>query len=169
MCPYPVSYAGRPTEGLVICPGFLLPFGHRRSLLRSSISRWGVGPSLRSADRPRNRDRTPSGFPRSTRARFDRGGCLLYPGDGGAHPVDKKAPTGTRRFSAASPSTPPLQPIERGSRITRHQRRFTQFTRPVCPLPVTPGWNGSPSAFPRASHPAVTSDARQGRGQAIEH
>jgi hypothetical protein len=32
--------------------------------------------------------------------------------------------------------------------ITRHQRRFTQYTRPVCPLPVTPGWSGNPSAFP---------------------
>ena len=28
--------------------------------------------------------RTPSGFPRSTRLRCDRGGCPLYPGDGGA-------------------------------------------------------------------------------------
>jgi hypothetical protein len=69
------------------------------------------------------------------------------------------------------PASPPRlpHPIRRGSRITRHQRRFTQFTRPVCPLPVTPGWNRGPSAFPWASHPAVTSDARQGRGQAFEH
>ena len=169
MSSYPASYPRRLAEEPARCPGFLLPFGHRRSRLRSSISRWGVGPSLRSADRPPHRDRTPSGFPRSTRARFDRGGCLLYPGDGGAHPIDKKSPTGTCRFSAASPCTPLQQSILRGSRITRHQRRFTQFTRPVCPLPVTPGWSGGPSAFPRAPHPAVTSDARQGRGQAIEH
>ena len=69
------------------------------------------------------------------------------------------------------PAPPPRLPhaIRRGSRITRHQRRFTQFTRPVCPLPVTPRWNRGPSAFPWASHPAVTSDARQGRGQAFEH
>jgi hypothetical protein len=51
---------------------------------------------------------------------------------------------------------PPTRP-----RITRHQRGFTRFTRPVCPLPVIPGWNGNPRASLRASHPAVTSDARQ--------
>ena len=32
-----------------------------------------------------------------------------------------------------------------------------------------PGWNGSPWAFLRASHPAVTGSARRGWGQAIEH
>lgn len=41
------------------------------------------------------------------------------------------------------------------------------FTRPVFLLPVTPGWNGSPWAFPRASHHAVTGVARQGRGRVI--
>jgi hypothetical protein len=36
----------------------------------------------------------------------------------------------------------------RGSRITRHQRRFTRFTRPVCPLPVTPWMVQGSSGFP---------------------
>jgi hypothetical protein len=50
--------------------------------------------------------------------------------------------------------------------ITRHQRRFTRFTRPVCPLPVTPGWSRSPSASPRASHPASQRrTSRAGPGQ----
>jgi hypothetical protein len=97
------------------------------------------------------------------------GGCLLYLGDGGALPADKKSPAGACRFAAASPYTPLLQPVLRGSRITRHQQRFTLFTRPVCPLPVTPGWNKGPSAFPRASHLAVTGNARRGWGQASEH
>jgi hypothetical protein len=47
----PASYPRRLAEEPAWCPGFLLPFGHRRSLLGSSISRWGVGPSLRSAYR----------------------------------------------------------------------------------------------------------------------
>ena len=50
----------------------------------------------------------------------------------------------------------PLYPAwthRRGSRITRHQRRFTRFTRPVCPLPVTPGWYRGPSAFPQSFAP----------------
>ena len=50
------------------------------------------------------------------RARCDRGGCLLYLGGGGAHPVDKKSPTGACRFPAASPSTPPT---------TSHQAKLT--------------------------------------------
>lgn len=52
-------------------------------------------------------------------------------------------------------------------RFTRHQRGFTQFTRPVCPSPVAPSrGRGLLRLSPRASHPTVTSSARQGRGQA---
>ena len=103
-------------RGRPCCPGFLSPFGHRHSLPRSSDPHWGVGPSLRSAYRPRRRARTPTGFPRSTRTRCDRGGCLLYPGGGGAHPADKKSPAGACRFTAASPYTP---------LGTTHQARLT--------------------------------------------
>ena len=47
--------------------------------------------------------------------------------------------------------------------MTRPQRRFTQFTRPVFPSPVAPGMEqGALGLLPRASNPAVTSDARQG-------
>ena len=48
--------------------------------------------------------------------------------------------------------------------MTRHQRSFTQFTHPAFPSRVAPGWNGSPRAFPRASHPAdqEPDDARRG-------
>ncbi|NHI05736.1 hypothetical protein STPH2_1099 [Streptomyces sp. KO7888] len=77
-CPYPDSYAGRPAESPIVCPGFPFPFGFRRWLLGPSCSRWGVEPSLRSADRAKVA-RTPTGFPRSTQMRYDRGGCSLYP------------------------------------------------------------------------------------------
>ena len=40
-CPYPASSARRPAEGPASCPGFLSPFGHRHSLPRSSVPRWG--------------------------------------------------------------------------------------------------------------------------------
>jgi hypothetical protein len=56
--------------------------------------------------------------------------------------------------------------------MTRHQRGFKQFTRPVFPSPTaTRMERAAASAFPRASHPAdqEPDDARQGRGQAIEH
>jgi hypothetical protein len=51
-----------------------------------------------------------------------------------------------------------------GLRITRHHRGFKQFTRPIFPSPVAPGWNGNPWAFPRASNPAdqEPDDARRG-------
>jgi len=46
--------------------------------------------------------------------------------------------------------------------LTSHQRGFKRFARPVFPSPVTGGWIASPSAFPRASHPAITRSARRG-------
>jgi hypothetical protein len=54
---------------------------------RSSHSRRGVGLSSRSAYRTRRRRvRTSTGLPRSARTSCDRGGCPLYPEDGGALP-----------------------------------------------------------------------------------
>jgi hypothetical protein len=62
-----------------------------------------------------------------------------------------------RPAPAASQRPAPAPRLEiahrRGSHITRHQRRFTRFTRPVCPLPVAPGWNRGPSAFPQSFAP----------------
>jgi hypothetical protein len=64
--PYPASYpapagGGASHHG----PGFLLPFGRRHSLLGSSCSRPGTGPSSRSAYRAPQCARTRTGFPRS--------------------------------------------------------------------------------------------------------
>jgi len=75
-------------------------------------------------------------------------------------------PTSACRIPAARSLHPAGTTHRAGPLFTRHQRRFTRFTRPVCPSPVTPQWVGDPSASPRASHPAVTSSARQGQGQA---
>ena len=131
---------------------------------RSSDSRRGIGPSLRSAYRPTAR--TSTGLPRFARTSCDRGGCLLYPEDGGAHPDwarPRPAPAASRRPVPAPRSSIPSA----GLPITRHQQRFTQFTRPVFPSPVAPGWNGRPWAFPRASNPAgqePTTHVRAGTG-----
>jgi len=83
----------------------------RHSLLGPSATRPGIGPSSRSAYRTLTHARTLTGLPRSTRTNYDRGGCLLYPGGGGAHPADKKSSTGACRSSTASPYTPLEQPI----------------------------------------------------------
>jgi hypothetical protein len=71
------------------------------------------------------------------------------------------APAAPRRPVLSSRSSNPST----GLSFTRHQQGFKQFTRPVFPSPVAPGWNGRPRAFPRASHPAnqQPDDARRGR------
>ena len=53
--------------------------------------------------------------------------------------------------------------------MTRHQRGFKQFTRPVFPSPVAPGWNRSPWAFPPSFAPRPHGRRTSGWGQAIEH
>jgi hypothetical protein len=51
--------------------------------------------------------------------------------------------------------------------VTRLTRVHVIRPHPVFPLPVTDGWSTGPWASSRASHPAVTSDACQERGQAL--
>lgn len=136
---------------LAICPGFPPPFGHRRWLLGSSCARWGVGPSLRSVDRTLVRP-DPTGFPRSTRVRYDRGGCPLNSGTA----MLSRLTLGLQPAPAAS-QRPILHPAgavhRRGTRSRSIIRGSLAFTRPVFPLPVAPGWNGSPWASPSSSTP----------------
>jgi hypothetical protein len=160
---YPASYPGPPAEGASHrCPGFLLPFGHRHSLLGSSCSRPGTGPSLRPAYRAPLGARTRTGLPRSAPASNGRAGCPLYPGDGGAHPGRMPCPAVACRFSAASPCTPLPHP-------TGEAPFYEASTRvhAIHPsgLPLTcglPDGTAGPWAFPCAPHPAVTGSARQG-------
>jgi hypothetical protein len=102
-------------EGLAIASRFPVVFRLPAFASRSSDSRQGVGLSLRSAYRTRDRARTRTGLPRSARTSYDRGGSPLYPEDGGARPGQVVSLTGACRFTAASPYTPPSHPIERGS------------------------------------------------------
>jgi len=106
--------------------------------------------------------RTPSGLSRSACARYGRGGCPLYPGDGGALPASSDQPAGTCRLPAAGPYLPPAASHRRESFMTRRHRGFTHVHPSGLPQPVTPGWDRSPRALPWASHPAVTRSARQG-------
>lgn len=59
--------------------------------------------------------RTSTGLSCCACTRHDRAGRLLYPGDGGAHPVGDYSPTGTRRSSTASPYGPAATSHRRGS------------------------------------------------------
>jgi hypothetical protein len=68
----------------------------------------------------------------------------------------------TCRLPAAGPYRPPAASHRRESFMTRRHRGFTHVHPSGLPQPVTPGWDRSPRALPRASHPAVTRSARQG-------
>ena len=162
--PYPASYAG-PTGGGAghSCPGFLPPFGRRHSLLGPSCSRRGVRPSSRSAYRTSSAARTPTGFPRSTRARHDRGGRPLYPGDGGVLPADRLVssrrlplPSGQSLHPAGHIPSAGLERDEASSGV--HSRSPVRSSPRLWP----PDGTGALGLLPRASHPAVTRDARQG-------
>jgi hypothetical protein len=77
-------------------------------------------------------------------------------------------PASACRITAACPYTPLPQPTTEPL-FTRHQRRFTRFTRPVCPSPVTPGWDRGPSAFPSSFAPCRYQQRTPRAGPGIEH
>ena len=133
--PYPAGYPGRPVGGA----GHPLPVsrclsaaGVRFSVILFPPRNWAsltVGLRDQAA-------RTQTGLPRFARTKYDRGGCPLYPGDGGAHPGQGASLASACRSTTTSPWTP-LQTLHlAGLRLTRHQRAFKQFTRPVFPSPV---------------------------------
>ncbi len=91
-------------EGATIVSRFPVAFPLPAFAFRSSDARRGVGLSSRSAYRPEGR--TSTGLPLSARSSCGRGGCLLYPEDGGAPPGRGTCSVGACRSAAASPSTP---------------------------------------------------------------
>ena len=136
---------------------------------RSSCSRRGVGPSSRSAYRPRGTGPR-RGF-RVPHARAATGvGALCTPGTTVLIPTDgdyRPAPAASQRpVPAPRSNIPPA-----GLRLTRHQRGFKQFARPVFPSLWPPGWNGPPLGSRLGLRtPPTKSRRRTPRwGQAIEH
>ena len=154
--------AGEPASG----PGFLLPFGHRHSLLGSSCARWGIRLPSRSAYRRLSR-RTPSGLSRSACDRCGRGGRPLNPGDGGALPASQVRPAGTRRLPAAGPCSPAFCHPPAGVLMTRRHRGFTHVHPSGLPQPVVPRVEREPlglsPGFAPRSHPQRT----PGRGRSL--
>ena len=160
--PYPAGYPGRSAEEPAMMSRFPVAFRPPAFASWPSFARRGAGPSLRSAYRSCCQGRTPTGLPRSARMSCGRGGCPLYPGDCGARTAGRSSPAAARRLAAARPCTPVQQPTTGGFLSRGIIKGSRSFTRPAFPSPVTPGWNGSPRASPRASHPAVTSGACRG-------
>ena len=149
--PYPASYPGRPAGGAshhvpVSC--CLSAAGIRFSVIRFPPRDWAfltVGlPGQRPGPRrgyhvPHARATTGVGAPSTPRT------AVLIPAEARPQP----APAASQRPVPAPRSNIPSA----GLRITRHQRGFKQFTRPVFPSPVAPGWNGQPLGFPPSFAP----------------
>ena len=136
---------------------------------RSSDTRRGIGPSSRSAYRPTAGPRRGYRVPHARAATglgasFTPGTTVLYP--------DRNALPGRRLPHLSDMSLHPAPASHlAGLRLTRHQRRFTQFTRPVFPSPVASRMERaalglSPSFEPRRPEP---DNARQGGDRPIEH
>ena len=108
----PVIRDDRPGGARDSRPGFLLPSGHRRSLLDHPIPAEGLGPPHgRLTGHAQGVPGPRTGLPRSARTAATGVGALC-PGDGGAHPDRGHFPAGTSRFAAASPYTPAVLPID---------------------------------------------------------
>jgi hypothetical protein len=165
----PVIHDGQ-LEGWSCCRGFPLPFGHRLSLLGHPIPAGELGSPHGRLTGPRAGPLT--GLPRSARTSCDRSGCPLTPGTAVLIPVRGTCPAGACRSTAASPSTPLQHPTLRGSTLRGINEGLRNLPVRSSPCLRSPGWNGPPlglSPEASAARQPGADDARQGRGQAIEH
>lgn len=114
-------------------------------------------------------DWTSTGFPCFARTSCDRGGCPLYSGDHGARPDRSRSPASARRITAARPCTPPRVASMRSSALRSITKGSRVFTRPIFPLPVAPGCNGSVLGFTPSFAPRPCGRRTSRWGQVIEH
>jgi hypothetical protein len=155
------------------CPaGYDFPPAFRRLAFASwaFLSRCGIGPSLQVADCDERTCwplmwQTAAGFPRSTWVRCDGSGCPLYPG-ALVSLRNECTPVAARRGHSRT------TPLAHYAVLVSHRPacwndETSSRIRSRSPGPSSPGLrrvDGSSAswAFPPASHPAVTSDARGG-------
>src|SRR5260370_20660871 len=150
-CPYPASCARRPAEGRSLAPvscclsatGIRFP-GHPTLAGRMGLpcgrltGHVTVLGSHRGSHVPHARDATGVGA-----SCISGAAVLIQP---------TKNPRPPPAASQRPAPVPRLNPSAKLT-ITRHQRRFTRFTRPDCPLPVTLDWSRGPSVSPQTFHP----------------
>jgi hypothetical protein len=149
-------------------PGFLLPFGHRHSLLGHPTP--AKGSALLTVGPPTHTGPDPDGV---TALRTYE----LRPGWVPPVPRGRRCSSRTEARSQPAPAAPPwLVPKPRHNippcEAPLHEASNRGSSRsPVrsSPRPRHRDGTSDASASPRAPHPAVTSSARQGQGQAIEH
>jgi hypothetical protein len=110
--------------------------------------------------------RTLTGLPRSAPARYDRDGCPLYPGDGGALPGRMPCPASACRSAAASPCTPLEHPT--GGATHHGASTGVHAIHPSgLPLACGPRMGREPSGFPLSSAPRCYQQRTSGRGRAV--
>ena len=128
-----------------------MPFGRWRSLLEPSCAHC------------RRREPTSLGLPRSTLVRYDWRRCALYSGVGCLAAGQLSVPAHDPVLPSLLATIPAIGIHEASSSV--HSRS------PIQSFPNLESADGShaPSAFPRASHLAVTSNARRDREQAMRH
>jgi hypothetical protein len=108
LCGQPVGchfkHAGRargdlvsPRHVLAQAPGFLPPFGHRHPLPGHPVPARDLGLPHGRLTGHHPAPGPGRGFHVFTPARYDRGGCPLYPGDGGPPPGKMPCPAGAAR------------------------------------------------------------------------
>ena len=158
-----------PRRGRTTARVFPPPFGRRHSLLGHPFPP-GVPPLLRSAYRqPQLADHDGVSVFR-TRETRPGPGALYTPGtavpaQARVHPVPAAC-----RLARPVPVTPVSPPVPGCLSHEASARVHWHSPLPAIPSPVAPGRNGSPRAFPRASHPAGQDPAAHaGAGTGLRH
>ena len=148
-------------------PGFLSPFGHRRSLLGHPVPAKGFRPSCDRPTGPHSPD--PTGFPRSAHPRLGRIGRPLHPGASGALTADLASSVAAcRLFQRPGPITPVHFPSPGAAHYETSTRVHSRSPARPSPRPVAPpDGTRALGLLPWASHPN-RQDLRRtpGRGRA---
>ena len=132
-----------------------------------SCSRRGFGlPHSRPTGQQRCRIST--GFTRSTRARNDRGGRPLYPGDGGVLPVEGSLINRHLPLPSGQSLHPAGTSHRRDPNVTRHHRGFTHVHPSGLPLACDPRMGLGPWASSLSFAPRRCRRRTSGRGQAMD-
>ena len=165
---YPASY----TESIRLedrsrTPAFPLPFGRRHLLLGRPVPARGLGfPYGRlTGGAQAAPHRTLTGFPRSTRMRYGRVGCPLYPGGDGVPTTIGTSAVAACRLPTAGPYHPGCFPPTRDVRLTRHQQGFSVIHPSGLPLACNTRSERAPSGFPLGFAPGRHQPRTPGRGQ----
>jgi hypothetical protein len=166
---YPAGYPRRPAGGLAQLPWFPAAFPPPAFASWSSWSRQGIGPSSRSAHRHANTSRTQTGFPRSARTSYDRGGC-------------PSTPRGRRCSPGLATITSPRLPYLNGTSLdpatTTHpcealldeaSTRVYAIHPSGFPLACGSRMERAPLGFPPSFAPRPYERRTSGWGQATEH